>query len=63
LSLINQSTFLHFQKHCPAPVVEEVWRDMNNVVKQIFKAYEDICLCRMVGMIQPATVPGTVFIP
>ena len=45
LSLISESTFLRFQKHCAAPVVEEVWRDMNNVVKQVFKAYEDICLC------------------
>lgn len=45
LSLISESTFLHFQKHCAAPVVEEVWRDMNNVVKQVFKAYEDNCLC------------------
>lgn len=44
LSLISESTFLHFQKHCAAPVVEEVWRDMN-VVKEVFKAYEDICLC------------------
>lgn len=25
--------------------MEEVWRDMNNVVKEVFKAYEDICLC------------------
>ena len=45
LSLISESTFLRFQKHCAVPVVEEVWRDMNNVVKQVFKAYEDICLC------------------
>ena len=45
LSLISESTFLRFQKHCAAPVVEEVWRDMNNVVKEVFKAYEDICLC------------------
>ena len=45
LSLISESTFLRFQKHCAAPVVEEVWRDMNNVVKQVFKTYEGICLC------------------
>ena len=45
LSLISESTFLRFQKHCAAPVVEEVWRDMNNVVKEVFKAYEGICLC------------------
>jgi len=45
LSLISEITFLRFQKHCAAPVAEEVWRDMNNVVKQVCKAYEDICLC------------------
>ena len=25
--------------------MEEVWRDMNNVVKQVFKVYQNICLC------------------
>ena len=45
LSLISEITFLRFQKHCAAPVAEEVWRDMNNVVKQVFKVYQNICLC------------------
>lgn len=45
LSLISESIFLRFQKYCVVFVVEEVWRDMNNVVKEVFKVYEDICLC------------------
>ena len=45
LILLSEITFLRFQKHFAAPAVEEVWRDMNNVVKQVRKAYEDICLC------------------
>jgi len=45
MKLISESTFMRFQKHCALPAVEEVWVEMNNVVKQVFKAYEDICLC------------------
>ena len=36
---------MHFQKHCAAPVVEEVWMEMNEIVKKLFKDYEDVCLC------------------
>ena len=36
---------MRFQKHCAVPVVEEVWMEMNEIVKKLFKDYEDVCLC------------------
>lgn len=45
MQIISEASFLRFQKHCAAPVIEEVWLEMNELVKQIFKDYEEICLC------------------
>ena len=45
LSVVGRNTFMRFQKHCAAPVVEEVWMEMNEIVKKLFKDYEDVCLC------------------
>lgn len=45
MQIISEALFLRFQKHCAAPVIEEVWLEMNELVKQIFKDYEEICLC------------------
>lgn len=45
MQIISESSFLRFQKHCAAPVIEEIWSAMNDLVKQIFKDYEGICLC------------------
>ena len=45
LSVVGQNTFMHFQKYCAAPVVEEEWIGMNEVVKRLLKNYEDLCLC------------------
>ena len=45
LNIVSRNTFMRFQKHCAAPVVEEIWKEMNELVKQIFKDYEDVCLC------------------
>ena len=45
MQIISEASFLRFPKHCAAPVIEEVWLEMNDLVKQIFKDYEGICLC------------------
>ena len=44
MQIISEASFLRFQKHCAAPVIEEVCLEMNELVKQIFKDYEGICL-------------------
>ena len=33
LNVVGRNTFMRFQKHCAAPVVEEVWMEMNEIVK------------------------------
>lgn len=43
LNVVGRDTFMRFQKHCAAPVVEEVWKEMNEIVKQLFKDYENVC--------------------
>ena len=45
LNIIGRNTFMRFQKHCAAPVIEEVWLEMNEMVKKLFKDFEDVCLC------------------
>ena len=45
LSIISKNTFMRFQKHCAAPVIEEVWGKMNELVKKAFKDFEGVCLC------------------
>ena len=45
LSVVGQNTFMYFQKYCAAPVVEEEWMEMNELVKKLFKNYEDVCFC------------------
>ena len=45
LNVVGRNTFMRFQKHCAAPVVEEVWMEMNEIVKKLFEEYEDVCLC------------------
>ncbi len=45
LQIISESSFLRFQKHCATPVIEEIWSEVNDLVKEIFKDYEGICLC------------------
>lgn len=45
LNLISSSTFLRFQEHCAAPVVKGVWAEMNRVITEILKKYDEICLC------------------
>ena len=37
LTSISESSFLHFQKHCAAPILEEVQLEMNRLIKSIFK--------------------------
>ena len=45
LNLISANTFLHFQKHCAAPVVRDTWSHMNRLIVEILKKYDDLCLC------------------
>lgn len=45
LQMISEASFHRFQKHCAALVIEELWAEMNDLVKKIFKDYEGICLC------------------
>lgn len=45
LSIISSNTFTRFQKHCPAPVISDVWNKMNGPIVDILKQYEEICLC------------------
>ena len=45
LNVVGRNTFMRFQKHCAAPVVEEVWIEMNHIVEKLFEDYEDVCLC------------------
>ena len=45
LNIVSKNTFLRFQKHCAAPVIEEVWGEMNELVKKAFKDFEGVCLC------------------
>ena len=45
LSIISKNTFMRFQKHCAAPVIEEVWGEMNELVRKVFKDFEGVCLC------------------
>lgn len=45
LNVKSKITFMRFQKHCAAPVVEEVWGEMNELVKKAFKDFEGVCLC------------------
>ena len=32
MQIISEASFLRFQKHCAAPVIEEVWLEMNELV-------------------------------
>ncbi|XP_068709173.1 uncharacterized protein [Montipora foliosa] len=34
-----------FEKHCAAPVIEEVWGKINELVKKAFKHFQGVCLC------------------
>ena len=45
LNLIGPITFLRFQKHCAAPVVRNIWSMMNQVVIDILKKYNKLCMC------------------
>ena len=45
MQIISESSLLRFQKHCAAPVIEEIWSERNDLVKQIFKDCEGISLC------------------
>ena len=45
LNIISVNTFTRFQKHCAAPVVNEIWGKMNSLVISILKEYDDLCLC------------------
>lgn len=45
LSIISRNTFTRFQKHCAAPVVKEIWDEINSLITGILKQYDDLCLC------------------
>lgn len=45
LSIISNNTFTRFQKHCAAPVVKEIWEEMNSLITAILRQYDDLCLC------------------
>jgi len=45
LTVISSNTFTRFQKHCAAPVVEEIWDEMNSSITGILQQYDDLCLC------------------
>lgn len=45
LNMISVNTFTRFQKHCAAPVVEEIWNKMNTLIVNILKQYDDVVLC------------------
>ncbi|XP_068735198.1 uncharacterized protein [Montipora capricornis] len=45
LSIISRNTFTRFQKHCAAPVVKEIWDEMNSLITGILQQYDDLCLC------------------
>ena len=45
LSIISSNTFTRFQKHCAAPVVKEIWDEMNSLITSILRQYDDLCLC------------------
>ena len=42
LNILGRNTFMGFQKHCAAPVIEEAWLEMNEMVKKLFKDFEDV---------------------
>ena len=37
LNVVGQDMFMYLQKHRATPVVEEVWMDMNEIVKKLYK--------------------------
>ena len=45
LHIISSNTFTRFQKHCAAPVVKEIWDEMNSLITGILQQYDDLCLC------------------
>lgn len=45
LNIISNSAFTRFQKHCAVPVVERMWKSMNELTISILKEYDDLCLC------------------
>ena len=45
LSIISNNTFTRFQKHCAAPVVREIWEEMNSLITGILRQYDELCLC------------------
>ena len=34
-----------FQKHCAAPVVKEIWDEMNSLITGVLRQCDDLCLC------------------
>ena len=44
LNIISSNTFTWFQKHCGAPVIKEIWNEMNSIIVGILEKYEDLCL-------------------
>ena len=45
LHKIISNTFTRFQKHCAAPVVKEIWDEMNSLITGILQQYDNLCLC------------------
>ena len=45
LNIISSNTFTRFQKHCAAPVAKEMWNQMNSLIINILKQYDEVCLC------------------
>lgn len=42
---VSHDSFLNFQRSCIAPVFEEVWSGMNDLVEKLLRNQEEICLC------------------
>lgn len=42
---VTHDSFLNFQRSCIAPVFEEVWSGMNDLVEKLLRNQEEICLC------------------